>query len=185
MRKVNGDVLGDELGDPTGELAANDAGDAAPPPLQFQDVTEFVSEYITVVYNRGIKPAGTHWCPQWWKHPEAVEVFTGLWEAWEHMRVNDGPTWLVKYKSYFYPLMREITGPDGPFQGCNPDGHVRLPEFPVRLPHDDAPKGVFAPRDDDPPPPDPNPAFCRVRGGRGHSQSPPPPHASKTHGVGH
>lgn len=41
------------------------------------------------------------WCPQWWKHDEAVYRLQALWLSWEYMRVNDGAngptTWLVNH----------------------------------------------------------------------------------------
>lgn len=118
------------------------------PPLQYQTVAEFVEDYIASVYNRPVTQHGTHWCPMWWYHAEAVEIFMGLWQSWEHMRVNDGPCWLVKWKTYyFYSLMREVTGPEGPFYGCSPrEGHAE-PEHPDGMPVEAAPVDVFTPRE--------------------------------------
>ena len=127
---------------------AESTADAAEnPPLQYQTVAEFVEDYIASVYNRPATQHGTHWCPMWWYHAEAVEIFMGLWQSWEHMRVNDGPCWLVKWKTYyFYSLMREVTGPEGPFYGCSPrEGHAE-PEHPDGMPVEAAPVDVFTPR---------------------------------------
>ena len=129
--------------------AESTAGAAENPPLQYQTVAEFVEDYIASVYNRPVTQHGTHWCPMWWYHAEAVEIFMGLWQSWEHMRVNDGPCWLVKWKTYyFYSLMREVTGPEGPFYGCSPrEGHAE-PEHPDGMPVEAAPvEDVFTPRE--------------------------------------
>lgn len=118
------------------------------PPLQYQTVAEFVEDYVASVYNRPITNHGTHWCMQWWAHPEAVEKFTALWQTWEHYRVHEGPCWLTKYSAYYwYPIMREVTGPEGPFHSCSPrQGHSE-PEYPDGLPTEAAPVDVFTPRE--------------------------------------
>lgn len=120
-----------------------------PVPLQYSSVADFVERYVCYIYNRPLSTARTHWCPQWWCHAEAVEAFTALWQTWEHMRCNEGPAWMAKYKTYyFYAIMDQITGPEGPFHGCSPQkGHNPFPEFPESLPVEKAPAEVFKPRD--------------------------------------
>ena len=117
------------------------------PPLQFENVGQFVENYVAIVFNRQFS-AQMHWCPQWWAHPEAVEKFTALWQTWEYMRVKEGPCWLSKYSTYYwYPIMREITGAGGPFQGCSPiKGHSPSTDYPDGLPCVTAPVEVVTPR---------------------------------------
>lgn len=118
------------------------------PPLQFPDVGQFVENYVAVVFNRPLTPQ-MHWCMQWWAHPEAVEKFTALWQTWEHYRIHEGPCWLTKYSVYYwYPIMREITGDGGPFQGCSPTkGHAPTTDYPDALPCIKAPAEVVTPRE--------------------------------------
>lgn len=118
------------------------------PPLQHPTLDAFVERLIAVIYERPTdgSPIMT-WCPQWWRHDEAVFRLTALWTAWEHMRLHDGPTamaaWLTRYAD---PIMAVVLDPEaGPFRGCRSDrGHKdRRPHPDARLPCEPAPDGLF------------------------------------------
>ena len=126
-----------------------DGESAEAPPLQFPTVDAFVTGFIAPVWASTATTAGTCWCPQWWTHPGAVFRLTALWQAWENMHVNDGPTaaakWLVSYGD---PIMRELIGPAGVFHACSPQkGHTVWPDHNTGvLPCDEPPEGLFTPR---------------------------------------
>ena len=119
------------------------------PPLQFPTVDAFVTDFIAPVWASTATTAGTCWCPRWWMHPGAVLRLTALWQAWEHMHVNDGPTaaakWLVSYGD---PIMRELTGSAGAFHACSPQkGHSPWSDHETgALPCDEPPEGLLTPR---------------------------------------
>lgn len=98
------------------------------PDMLYQSLEHFVNDFLVRIYNR---PIGTRktWCPQWWKHDEAVYRLQALWLAWEHMRVHDGSVssakWLVSYAD---PIMNVLFDPDGCFKGCSPERGHRLVE---------------------------------------------------------
>lgn len=77
------------------------------------------------------------WDERWWEYPESCDVIEALWMAFEHFRL-DGPTGMAVYfRDYFYPLMRELTGEDGPFwrtRSADKFGGRQMPEvWPAEL----------------------------------------------------
>lgn len=119
------------------------------PELQFPTLEAFVEEFVAVVFDRTISPTQTCWCPQWWKHAEAVFDLIALWQSFEHMHVNDGPTWSARWLTLFaYPIMDRLTSPAGTFRACSPaKGHNTQPDNPGgHLPCDKADEGLFTPR---------------------------------------
>ncbi|MGJ3192225.1 DUF4913 domain-containing protein [Paenarthrobacter sp. FR1] len=76
---------------------------------------------------------GTTWCPQWWKHAEAISRFESLWRAWEYLRLDGTTGMSVRWRDYADHHMNELLSSDGPFKGCNPDDGPALnsPRYPV------------------------------------------------------
>lgn len=84
--------------------------------------------YARVSHNEQEIEAGKQrfaWCPQWWRHIEAVTRISALWHAWEKSRLEDGAamsTWLLDHADRH---MDRLLSPDGPFAYCTAkDGHV-------------------------------------------------------------
>ncbi|WP_245714106.1 DUF4913 domain-containing protein [Nocardia vaccinii] len=116
-------------------------GDAAP--RVHADVGQFVENYVSPVYRRQVSDVNdTVWCPQWWKHAEAVLRLEALWRAWEYFR-QDGRTgmslWFIDHADR---QMNRLFGPRGPFMYCSArNGHRDVLEpLPVIPP----PDGLFA-----------------------------------------
>lgn len=106
------------------------------PQNYFQSLDDFVRSFIAYIYERPCTAATRTWCPEWWRHPEAVYRLDQLWKSWEHMRVEQpatGPvTWLVSYAD---PIMSVLFDPAGPFKGCSPEhGHQTRRPFENGLP---------------------------------------------------
>ncbi|MGI8558855.1 MAG: DUF4913 domain-containing protein [Solirubrobacteraceae bacterium] len=40
------------------------------------------------------------WCPQWWRHAEAVARLESLWRAWEHLRHDAAPGLSVWFRDH-------------------------------------------------------------------------------------
>ncbi|MDQ4490781.1 DUF4913 domain-containing protein [Sinomonas sp. ASV486] len=122
---------------------AEDAGGAeGAPQLFYPDVARFVGEHLAFVYRRHINPGGgTTWCPQWWKHAEAISRLEALWRAWEHLRLDGTTGMSTWYRDHADHHMAVLLNTDGPFKGCTPeDGHrTRLTPLPCEEP----PAGLF------------------------------------------
>ncbi|WP_280484499.1 DUF4913 domain-containing protein [Nocardia cyriacigeorgica] len=129
--------------------AAQEAAEALAPPVEdepeeepqprFQNVEEFVNEYVVQVYMREVcapRSEDTYrWCPRWWEHAEVLARFEALWPAFEHLR-NGATTEQSEFWLYHLdPHMAQILNPQGPFKYCSVSkGHrdelVPLPTEP-------------------------------------------------------
>lgn len=120
------------------------------PGLYYPTVDVFVRDFLVRIYERALPKGRMTWCPQWWKHDEAVYRLQALWLAWEHMRVHDGPLaaaqWLVSYAD---PIMAVLLDNDGPFKGCSVEGGHRdlRPHPDGELPCEVADPKAIAPRE--------------------------------------
>ncbi|NUU21319.1 MAG: DUF4913 domain-containing protein [Streptomycetaceae bacterium] len=93
----------------------------------FASLDAFVSEYLTRVFQ--IDPSrNVHaWCPDWWRHPEAVVRLSAMWEAFEYARGRDSSSGVSQWHLDSAPLhLSALRDPKrGPFSRCSPvDGHV-------------------------------------------------------------
>jgi hypothetical protein len=116
-----------------------------PPEPVYDSVQGWVSEHFLPVYRR---PLGGEfrWCPQWWRHAEAIIRLTALWQSWEAMRLQPGTgtaNWLRDHLDHQLPV---LLGRSGPFAQCSPDEHVE----PRIAAADDAPPGWWEPEDEAP-----------------------------------
>ncbi|WP_172119580.1 DUF4913 domain-containing protein [Actinomyces faecalis] len=130
--------------------AGENAGEELAPPLQFPSLDQFVEGLVARVYERATGSAsGAKWCPAWWMHDEAVFRLTALWQAWESMRLAEGPTGTAKWLTHYAdPIMSQLMSPTGPFAKCSSDrGHdPHPPHHEALLPCEPAPEGLFEPR---------------------------------------
>lgn len=142
---VAGDIPEDEWADSVGppdEDPATAGGDDETPPLYFPDVEVFVRELLAPTYRRSLDGRHRTWCPQWWRHAEAITRLEALWRAWEHLRLEPALGISVWLRDHADPHMATLLDSDGPFKGCSPEkGHgTRLPSLPC----EDPPLGLFA-----------------------------------------
>lgn len=86
---------------------------------------------------------GCTWCPEWWRHAEAISRLEALWRAWEHLRLDAATGISLWFRDHADPHMAMLLDADGPFKRCSPTkGHGReLDPLPLREP----PAGLFAP----------------------------------------
>jgi hypothetical protein len=108
----------------TADPAARVAGDEhdLPEPV-YARVQDWVSEHFLPIYRR---PLGGEfrWCPQWWRHAEAITRLTALWQSWEAMRLQPGTgtaSWLRDHLDHQLPV---LLGRSGPFAQCSSAEHV-------------------------------------------------------------
>ena len=102
-------------------LSAVDEDDL-PEPV-YARVQDWVSEHFIPMYRR---PLGGEfrWCPQWWRHAEAITRLTALWQSWEAMRLQPGTgtaNWLRDHLDHQLPV---LLGRSGPFAQCSEDEHI-------------------------------------------------------------
>ncbi|WP_328643933.1 DUF4913 domain-containing protein [Streptomyces canus] len=103
-----------------------------PPPLVFKTVEEFVTEYLAPTIRRKLNGQTRTWCPEWWRHEEALQRLGAIWRAWENLRQDPAlglSTWFLHHCD---PHMNVLLDPDGPFAGCTvKDGHTKRPYPPL------------------------------------------------------
>ncbi|WP_232331698.1 DUF4913 domain-containing protein [Nocardia puris] len=112
-----------------------------PPPDAEQDhihtgAIRFGVDYLIPVYRERITDAGTRWCPEWWKHAEAVARLEAMRQSWEHFRSTGGPGMSVWLLDHADPHMNTLLDRYGPFRYCHlHTGHQdRLRPLPVEAP---------------------------------------------------
>jgi len=106
-----------------------------PPELYYPDVVAFVSQHLIPMYRRPLGGQGVTWCPEWWRHAEAIARLDALWRAWEHLRLDAATGASVWFRDHADHHMPVLLSTDGPFKGCKPDRHgERLDPLPLSAP---------------------------------------------------
>lgn len=100
---------------PTASPAPGQAGEDDGPKLEYPNVGAWVDDWLLPRFRRELGGSKRRWDPQWWRYEESGGVLEALWQAWEHLRLQPGTGIAVFYRDYFYPLMDQLTAPDGPF----------------------------------------------------------------------
>ena len=126
------------------DTATDVAEQVAEPPvprLYYPSVDVFVRDQLAPSYRRNLDGRNRTWCPQWWRHPEAIARLEALWRAWEHLRLEPATGMSIWLRDHADHHMTVLLDPDGPFKGCSPEkGHgERLDPLPL----EDAPPGLF------------------------------------------
>lgn len=127
------------------EPAAHDEAPASEPeqPLAFETEEEWLTQWGLPNFRRRLNKGDFRWDPEWWRYEEAITLITALWLSFEKMRW-DGATGMASYmRDYFYPLMGELTSPDGPFWDYDPPVREGVPaEWPVQTMPEDLREGM-------------------------------------------
>lgn len=111
------------------EPAPHDEAPANEPeqPLAFETEEEWLTQWGLPNFRRRLNKGDFRWDPEWWRYEEANTLITALWLSFEKMRW-DGATGMASYmRDYFYPLMGELTSPDGPFWDYDPPVREGVP----------------------------------------------------------
>jgi hypothetical protein len=104
---------------------------------------EFAS-WLLEVYRRSTRGQARVWCPQWWKHPEAVARMDALWRSFEQLRQDPGTGMSVFWRDHVDHHMSVLLDADGPFKGCE-EHHSEHPLGPIAQ---DEPPAVLFERDE-------------------------------------
>lgn len=143
---VDGDAPAwdDDLGSDVGQAGGQDGGQDPPAPVQYPSVDAWVSSWLIPVWTRDVSADRLTWCPQWWRHPEAVARLTALWQAWEQLRLEPGTAMSVWWRDHADHHLPILLDADTVFKGCSPTkGHTQypIPSLPIEPP----PPGLFDP----------------------------------------
>lgn len=89
---------------------------SAPVRLKFPHVEAWVHGLFLPMFGWRVDGHRWHWCPQWWRHAEAIWRLELLWRSWEVNRLSaTGMSgWSVEVDRH----IRELLGEDGPFRQC-------------------------------------------------------------------
>jgi hypothetical protein len=148
LGQIAADALAGQLNTEALRLAAHTAAERAIaqlteplPQLQFPTLPDWVEGWLLPVYRRSTNGHDHAWCPEWWRHAEAVSRLDALWRAWEHLRQDPATgisTWWRDHADYHLAILLAATGP---LQGCTPQTHTNRPL--EQLPHTPPPDGIF------------------------------------------
>jgi hypothetical protein len=120
---------------------------ARPAELLYGNVNEFVTDRFIHLVPRPAPGSGRVWCPEWYRHAQALSRLDAVWRAWEHLRFDPAMGLSHWWLHHVDPHLRVLMDPDlGPFGRCA-DGHQGPPEpLPVLTP----PEGLFTDQRDAP-----------------------------------
>ncbi|MFF3571192.1 DUF4913 domain-containing protein [Nocardia jiangxiensis] len=117
-------------------------------PTHYSHVAAFVDQYLRYVYQRQVTDTtDAVWCPEWWRHSEAVARLDALWRAWENLRQDPSRGLSIWFLDHADKHMAKLLDPNGPFKYCSArHGHRQLlAPLPLRTP----PPGMFNEVSDD------------------------------------
>ncbi|MGW4247367.1 DUF4913 domain-containing protein [Nocardia sp. NPDC004722] len=106
-------------------------------PMVYASVVEFVENYLSLVYRRQVTDiSDTVWCPEWWKHAEAVARMDAMWRSWEYYRLEGKTGLSVWFLDHADMHMAKLFDPKGPFKYCSVrNGHKdMLTPLPLKSP---------------------------------------------------
>ncbi|RRS01233.1 DUF4913 domain-containing protein [Glycomyces terrestris] len=107
--------------------------------LFYGNVNEFVEDRFVYFVNLPAAGSGRVWCPEWYRHAQALSRLDSLWRAWEHLRFDPALGMSAWWTQHLDPHWRALTDPvTGPFVNCV-GGHGGAEPLPVASP----PDGLF------------------------------------------
>jgi hypothetical protein len=105
------------------------------PALLYPNLVDWVTEWLVPMYRRSMDLREYAWCPEWWKHPEAVLRLSALWRGFEQRRTQPGDAvsaWLRDHLDHHMPVLMDAD--HGPLKGCTGiKGHAVRPLTPMPL----------------------------------------------------
>lgn len=135
-------ACGADTSTPAATGATDEEPEDAPEPL-FPSLEAWVNGYLvpSITVELG---AGMYWCPQWWRHAEALSRLEGIWREWEQHRLPSGAGMSVWWRDHAdHHLTALMESSRTPFRQCSPTQHR---DHLQPLPSDPAPPGWFGPQ---------------------------------------
>ncbi|HEV7651066.1 MAG TPA: DUF4913 domain-containing protein [Actinophytocola sp.] len=131
---------GEEQDEPVEDIRQDEMDAARAANLHYASVLDFVTDRFVHLVPLSPPGSGQVWCPEWYRHAQAISRLDSVWRAWETLRFDPAlgmSNWWVHHAD---PHMRALMDPvTGPFAQCT-DGH----RADVPLPLVPPPPGVFA-----------------------------------------
>lgn len=107
----------------TDSLGVGQFGAVERDPREFKTLDAFVNEFLGDVYRRQVTDQHTAvWCPQWWRHPEAVLRLSALWNTYEYLQREETTGLSVWWLEHADCHMPKLLDPQGPFKYCSERG---------------------------------------------------------------
>lgn len=107
----------------------------------FASVDQWITGWLLPMWTRDLHGDESTWCPQWWRHPEAVARLTSLWLSWEHLRLDAATGMSSWWRDHADHHLAVLLSSSTVFKGCSPKGHT---DYPLpQLPSDPTPEGLF------------------------------------------
>ncbi|NUR00845.1 MAG: DUF4913 domain-containing protein [Streptomyces sp.] len=133
--------LHDEERAESAEDIRSDEEKAAPTgDLFYPNVAEFVSDRFRYLVSLPTPASGRVWCPEWYRHAEALSRLDSLWRTWETLRWDGQMGMSNWWIHHVDPHMRALTDPfTGPFARCVGGSHGSSEPLPIVEP----PEGLF------------------------------------------
>jgi hypothetical protein len=121
------------------DIRRDEESAARPAELYYGNVNEFVTDRLIYLCQLPGPASGRVWCPEWYRHAQALSRLDSIWRAWEHLRFDPALGMSNWWLHHADPHMRALTDPiDGPFARCA-NGHESGPPLPIMEP----PAGLF------------------------------------------
>lgn len=117
-----------------GEAPSEVAAEQAPPKLVFSSAQDFMRAQLAPMYRRDVTSVDRRrWCPEWWRHGEALDRVKALWRTWEAARLDPVAGMSIWWKDHADVHMAALMDEDGPFMRCSVrDGHNgAIPSLPI------------------------------------------------------
>ena len=138
VRPLHRDERADPL-DVTGDMASDADGT---PPKKFAGVDDFVDRFVLPNWRYRLDMEDVRWCARWWEHTAAMGRLEVLWEAFEVMCLEDGPSMSIWYRDHFDVHMSVLTQRNGVFYRCSAQRGIH--EQPAIWPHVQVPPGFLS-----------------------------------------
>lgn len=130
---------GEERHEPADDIRFDEESVGRPAELFYPNVAEFVTTRLVYFYPLPVPESGLVWCPEWFRHAQALSRLDAVWRAWEHLRLDPALGISNWWTNYADPNMRALMDPlSGPFARCA-DGH----QDNESLPSEPVPDGLF------------------------------------------
>jgi hypothetical protein len=106
-------------------MSGHEQADAPVTPAQDTEISEaelaqqFVMWVETMLHDIESVPdesSNRHWCPEWWRHPEAVSRFSALYEAYQ--QAVGEQTMSAWWTQHWDTHARVLFSQHGPFKDC-------------------------------------------------------------------
>jgi hypothetical protein len=130
---------GTERDEPLEDIRRDEVDTARSVDLFYPHVAAFVADRLVYLVPLSPPGSGRVWCPEWYRHAQALSRLDSIWRAWEHLRLDAALGMSNWWLHHADPNMRALFDPvNGPFAQCA-NGHQSDVPLPVLEP----PAGLF------------------------------------------